>query len=228
MKNNKNDEFTKLVDKLRNSEEIKIEVKIKKFIKKIKFNNEEEKNDLIKRINNKGISVYLCILDFIKENALEVHYETLSSIFIYDKRIRDILYKFISYVEEMIRARIINKYKLGQKTISNIYRLTFWELKELSKNLNLIDTSEEQAIKKIITLRNKVFHNNLILISNSKINDNNVKNIKTLYNYLENEIKESFLEDIKNKEKKEINHNKYILKEFRIPEIIKLSDMICK
>ena len=228
MKNNKNDEFTKLVDKLRNSEEIEIEVKIKKIIKKIKFNNEEEKNDLIKRINNKGINVYLCILDFINENELDNDYETLSSIFIYDKRIRDILYKFISYVEEKIRARIINKYKLDQKTISNIYRLTFGELIKLSKNLDIINDSENKIIENIRVLRNEVFHNNLILISNGKINEKNINNIKILSNYLENKIRESFLEDIKNKEKKEINHNKYMLKEFRIPEIIKLSNMICK
>ncbi len=86
------------------------------FLKNIDLpaSNEEEKF-LKAFLDNKGIEYHNIILDYIREiNDLEkkqkIDIRTLNILCRYDKRIRNILYKYLSAFEEYIRAHISNHY----------------------------------------------------------------------------------------------------------------------
>ena len=64
-------------------------------------------------LHKRGFAVNMEVLmhlEFIKGDNVKVTYEELSSAFRYDKRIRRVLFKYINYVEEIMRASIANNY----------------------------------------------------------------------------------------------------------------------
>lgn len=203
------------------------------LIKKIKFIDDKEKSNFQQRVKNKGIHIYFDIISFLEKQNIELNYHNISSIHIYDKRVRDILYSFIAFIEEYIRAKIINKYDVKANDIKNIYELHFSEILFLVKKCEILSKSDYNSfLKNIKLLRNDVFHNKFILIKHSKPHNKNIKKIKTLALYLEKikidntNMKVEFIEKIKKEEVREINDKYNLNKKLKIPNDIKLSNLL--
>lgn len=182
------------------------------LIKKIKFIDDNEKSNFRQRVKNKGIHIYFDIISFLEKQNIELNYHNISSINIYDKRVRDILYSFIAFIEEYFRAKIINQYDVKANDIKNIYELHFSGILALAKKCEILSESDYNSfLKNIKLLRNDVFHNKFILIKYSKPHNKNIKKIKTLALYLEKikidntNMKVEFIEKIKKEEAREIN-----------------------
>lgn len=203
------------------------------LIKKIKFIDDKEKSNFQQRVKNKGINIYFDIISFLEKQNIELNYHNISSINIYDKRVRDILYSFIAFIEEYFRAKIINQYDVKANDIKNIYELHFSEILFLAKKCEILSKNDYNSfLKNIQLLRNDVFHNKFILIKYSKPHNKNIEKIKTLALYLEKikidntNMKVEFIEKIKKEEAREINDKYNLNKKLKIPNDIKLSNLL--
>ncbi len=117
--------------------------------------SDEEKESAEKFIYSKGLMKHVFIRDRISvwDNNDIVDYSKIASTYRYDKRIRFVLFKYISYLEEFYRSLILDEYIVNTNQ-------TFWikEIKEelvqynndLNKVLEAIDfKSLLQQIKKL-------------------------------------------------------------------------------
>ena len=101
--------------------------------------SDEDKIRAEKSLKSKGVEKHI----LIKERLLNwstsesIEYEKVASTYRYDKRIRYTLFKYISYLEELYRAVILDNYVVD-------VRQKFWikdlreQLKAYSNNLNEI------------------------------------------------------------------------------------------
>lgn len=154
---------------------------------------EGEKMEFEKYIKLKGTFLHKWIYDIIESTDGTVTYKELSRIIKYDKYIRNVLYKYLSALEELYRSKVFDKLEYDDslerirngkidiiKVItkqeysnSNFYlasfnkNFTFGKLIEIVKNFkSLLNISiRELDFSKVINLRNKVMHHNLLLIS---------------------------------------------------------------
>lgn len=226
---NKKDKIKEI--NLQEQRDFKNEISI--LIKKINFVDDKEEIDFGQRVKNKGIHIYFDIISFLEKQNIELTYHNLSSVHMYDKRVRDTLYSFIAFIEEYIRADIINKYEVKPNDIERIYKLQFSEILTLAVKYKIILKDDYNFLsKKINPLRNNVFHNKLILIKDSFPNLENILLIQELTSYLEKiqinntNMKVEFIEKIKKEEEREINGKYNLNKEFNIPIVIKLSNLL--
>lgn len=143
---------------------------------------------------SKGIENHKEIRDMLYSfRRKKVKYSEIASAYRYDKRIRLVLYKYISYIEEFFRARVVDffvecsddekseifiKKKKPHdkiKTVDEIYSLDF---KNLSALLMKIPNFESRCkfppnkhirrnIEALIVLRNAVMHNRFLQFFNS-------------------------------------------------------------
>ena len=140
----------------------------------------------------RGISEHIFVAEYLQSlKADKVTYAEVATAFRYDKRIRRIIYKYIGFLEEYIRAYIINKYEDAYSNISltntvlkNINKspsfyeavigLTFGELisqvlllpNDDINNLFHCDFSQ-QNLRALVGLRNEVNHNRFLLHNKS-------------------------------------------------------------
>ena len=136
----------------------------------------------------RGVEEHLIVAEYLKKyKAGKVSYSEVATALRYDKRIRRILYKYIGYLEERIRAYIANKYsdktnslsltdmirkKLKKKSLyESLSEISFGQLILQSKKL-LVEEKEElysiasvddKNLDAIIELRNEVAHNRFLL-----------------------------------------------------------------
>lgn len=99
--------------------------------------SDEDKIRAEKSLKSKGVEKHLLIkkrlLTWNKVDSIE--YEKIASTYRYDKRIRHVLFKYISYLEEFYRAIILDNY-------FNRIRQKFWieefqnKIEEFDHNLN--------------------------------------------------------------------------------------------
>ncbi|MBD5632089.1 MAG: hypothetical protein HDP34_02510 [Clostridia bacterium] len=99
--------------------------------------SDEDKIRAESALKSKGVEKHIQIKEKLltwSENS-NIEYAKIASTYRYDKRIRKVLFKFISYLEEFYRAVILDNYinRLKQKFWINEVRL---KLKEYSNNLN--------------------------------------------------------------------------------------------
>lgn len=90
----------------------------------------------------KGVEKHILIKEMLlsKSDNRYIEYEKIASTYRYDKRIRYTLFKYISYLEELYRAIILDNYSSNLK--QNFWTPKFQEtLKKLDYNLN--NTLEE-------------------------------------------------------------------------------------
>lgn len=140
----------------------------------------------------RGISEHIFVAEYLQSlKADKVAYAEVATAFRYDKRIRRIIYKYIGFLEEYIRAYIINKYEDAYSDISltntvlkkinkspsfyeAIIGLTFGELisqvlilsNDDIDNLFHCDYSP-QNLRALVGLRNEVNHNRFLLHNKS-------------------------------------------------------------
>lgn len=156
-----------------NSSKEKYDKEINIFLSLLTDIDDEE--DIRKRIRLKGLFSHNYILNFLKENNIEIKYSYIQSIRIYDKRIRLILFKYISMVEEHLRSilesegllRKIDKNRKNSKSNSFNYQEIsngcYYFADILDAYLNFAKKSKLK-FKSIKKLRNDIFHNKIIVL----------------------------------------------------------------
>lgn len=141
-------------------------------------------------IKLKGINIYKQLYDIIIDCENNCRYSTMSAVIRYDKGIRNVLYKYLSAFEEKYRADLfevydtneiidnpevakIEKLSLVRKTkeFSDLYILSYSRyfnlsvLRETLYKCNMIDSVQNDQFRKIVKLRNKTMHHNLLMTS---------------------------------------------------------------
>lgn len=153
---------------------------------------EADKAKAIYYLDVRGISEHIFVAKYLQSLKVEkVTYAEVATAFRYDKRIRRIIYKYIGFLEEYIRAYIVNKYENDYSQISlfknanksirkkkNLYEfisdLSFGELKAQVLLLPQNDIkdlfhkgSTSKNLKALVGLRNEVNHNRFLLHNRS-------------------------------------------------------------
>lgn len=153
-----------------------------------------ELNNAKRDLFSKGIENHKEIRDALYSfRRKKVKYSEIASAYRYDKRIRLVLYKYISYIEEFFRARVVDffvecsndekseifikKKKPHNRieTVDEIYTLDFNNLSALLKKIPNFESlckfppneHIKQNIEALIVLRNAVMHNRFLQFYNS-------------------------------------------------------------
>lgn len=188
-------------------------------------------------IFSKGVEKHIIILEKLKawNQSEKVDYSLVASTYRYDKRIRNALFKFISYLEEYYRSIILDYYRFDWSGIKLNNQLK----KELEKHNDMNAALEQilfsslvnqiilikdniqdrfifpnskylkENIDALIELRNAVMHNKLLVLyrgfKECYLNDNEFSRSTTLKDNVINLIR--FLpEEIRNACEEEINN----------------------
>lgn len=161
------------------------------FMDRMIIHDEQERVKCIKYLELKGVAYHVVLANYIglNRNGM-IEHRKISYLYQYDKRIRNILYRFLSAFEEGIRAFISNAYSNNLerfKKVSNrivrlveqgsslpkeLEELTFKELLDISKKLDkqmLIElygnidhlSNNLDAIRE---LRNTVSHHKMLFV----------------------------------------------------------------
>ena len=81
------------------------------FTSKMIFQSDDEMKSCETYLELKGIEYHIVLANFVGlNNRGKIEYKKVSNLYQYDKRIRNILYKFMSAFEEGVRAFICNRY----------------------------------------------------------------------------------------------------------------------
>lgn len=143
-------------------------------------------------IYSKGIEKHIIILDMLKAWGMieKIPYEYIASFYRYDKRLRKVLFVYISYLEEYYRSLILDKYRfnLSELKLDGQLRKTLRACNDLDKALERIDFSHlisqvyktrndisdkfvfpscahlRKNIAALVELRNSVMHNRFLLL----------------------------------------------------------------
>lgn len=209
---------------------------------KLVFESEQERVKFKEYLKHKGIFLHKQVYEAVLQVSEVCSYYTLSHMIRYDKKIRHILYKYLSAIEEKYRSLLYENVDICDKakdrylveecnnwrimpsdleiknnsTTSLLYYSSYSKHFNLSSLVNLlnkfdksiIDEDVIQKLNQVISLRNKVMHHNLILLSfhtcSKKIQEEILKIQKlivVMYELLPDEMKLPF--------EREINFSRY-------------------
>lgn len=154
--------------------------------------NDEDKAKAIHYLNVRGISEHIFVANYLQSlKSDKVTYAEVATAFRYDKRIRRIIYKYIGFLEEYMRAYIVNTYegKIHTLCMTNtlvgllnkhktfyeaVGDLTFGNLMHQIKKLSDKEKAElfrgkyiATNLDAIVELRNAVNHNRFLLHNKS-------------------------------------------------------------
>lgn len=182
----------------------------------------------------RGVREHIFVADYIQSfKPNKVTYAEIATTFRYDKRIRRIIFKYLGFLEEYLRAYIINNYENDLKklnlasTLDALYRLSenFYEavnqltfgqligqvkkLSSLDKN-NLFDVDvKNKNLDALVGLRNEVNHNRFLLHNKSlrqcTVGDNSGRSLWANIINLGNHLKQQIKDDFL----KEIENSRY-------------------
>lgn len=130
------------------------------FLEKLLFHSEEEKNKCKIYLNLKGVSYHVVLANYIGINRKgKIEYKKVSNLYIYDKRIRNVLYKFLSALEEGIRAFISNEYSNNIQKFKRFSRRIYTEIQKgssLSKELENLDFNKLLNLSKKLNKKHRL------------------------------------------------------------------------
>lgn len=154
---------------------------------------EEEKLKSEIYLKYRGIDAHENVRIFLQSlTGEEVAYSSIATAFRYDKRIRRIIFKYIGFLEEAIRAYLANKYAYDLTNLNciiqvkqdlenkkslfeSVSKLTFGQLILQVKKLSDLDQTEifsnysdklknlKNDLSAVVNLRNAICHNRFIL-----------------------------------------------------------------
>ncbi|MCI8733498.1 MAG: hypothetical protein HFE29_04125 [Clostridia bacterium] len=153
---------------------------------------EIDKNKAKYYLDNRGICEHIFVAEYLQSLKTEkVTYYEVATAFRYDKRIRRIIYKYIGFLEEYLRAYIINHFRTNTsnlkttKILSNLLakyedlysavnQLTFGNLISQVKKLPVSHLNKifsvnirNKNLDALVGLRNEVNHNRFLLHNKS-------------------------------------------------------------
>ncbi len=149
--------------------------------KKVFYDNliikDEDKVNAENSLKSKGIEKHI----LIKENLLvwseieKIEYAKIASTYRYEKRIRKVLFKYISYLEEYYRAIILDNYKFNLEQ-------SFWlnQMKTNIKNFGDLNDALERLEFSALLFQCKKMPNEIKLICNLPVDKHLSTNIKAL------------------------------------------------
>lgn len=112
------------------------------FMSRMVFSTQKEKERCERYLELKGVAYHAVLANYIglDENG-KVEYKKVQNMYVYDKRIRYILYKFLSALEEGIRGYISNHYNTMEKikSLSSKIYTAVEDGSSLSKELENFD-----------------------------------------------------------------------------------------
>lgn len=142
--------------------------------------SDEEKEEARKFIYAKGVEKHNIIKDYLMawHKDEKIHYSAIATTYRYDKRIRKVLFKYISYLEELYRGMILDSFRYD---FDNKFLIK--ELKAGIEGGNLNQALEElnftDLIKQVQKLPNAITNKYIFNKKNLFIN---LKAVKTLRN----------------------------------------------
>ena len=142
--------------------------------------SDEEKEEARKFIYAKGVEKHNIIKDYLIawHKDKKIQYSAIATTYRYDKRIRKVLFKYISYLEELYRGMILDSFRYD---LDNTFLIK--ELKGGIEDGNLHQALEElnftDLIKQVQKLPNVITNK---YIFNRKNLFDNLKAVKTLRN----------------------------------------------
>lgn len=113
------------------------------FISRMDFEDDEEREHCKLYLDLKGVSYHTVLVNYIelREDG-KIQYRKVKNLYVYDKRIRNILYRYLSALEEGIRGFICNRYCSNMdkiKKLSKSIHKAIIEGNSLSKKLEDLD-----------------------------------------------------------------------------------------
>lgn len=143
------------------------------------INYNENKEQVDKWLNLKGVVKYEKFANILEKNNIEITWKNLDDLVRYDKRLLINCFKYLSFYEDYLRALIWNLNKTSYDKLEQSFLKEI--IDEVLKNENLLNnaidfTCLKNNKKNINMLRNSVSHNKIILsIPNIKEVLNNFK-----------------------------------------------------
>ena len=133
--------------------------------------DERDKNKAKKYLDSRGICEHIFVAEYLQSLKTEkVTYYEVATAFRYDKRIRRIIYKYIGFLEEYLRAYIINNYSTdtADLKITKILSSLLAKFKDLYLAVNQLTFGNLiSQVKKLDTSDlNKIFNNTNIKYKN--------------------------------------------------------------
>jgi len=129
------------------------------FLSRMDFEDADERNRCLLYLDLKGVSYHTILVNYIGLNKNgKIQYRKVQNLYIYDKRLRNILYRYLSALEEGIRGFIANKYcgKLDNiKKLSKSIHKSIIEGNSLSKELEDLDFNKLMNLTKKLTAKEK-------------------------------------------------------------------------
>lgn len=164
----------------------------------------KHKIDIDKWINIKGEIKYLEFAKILKDINCECTWKNVSNLYRYDKRLQINIFKYMSFFEEYIRAKLWNEniykdYKdLNKKTMNELIDYIYKNSNIIEKYFSCIEKNKLLNVKE---LRNTISHNDIVI--KCKKDQNDYKHIiLDFYSVIPAEYKDGFKKDIYNCQKK--------------------------
>lgn len=163
--------------------------------------NEEDKKNYLQYSPIRGVQTYKIIFNELTKKNQDVTYGDVNAFVIYDKAIKDVLYKYIGTLEDLIRKHIFKNFDLKKDVeyheyyekcsdlkdiivridnknddVTELYSKWSLMMKETIKFLRKYDKNsfDLNKLEQVRKFRNKVMHHSSILFDcygNSKNND---------------------------------------------------------
>lgn len=142
------------------------------FVSRMEFKNDKERARCLLYLDLKGVAYHTVLVNYIglNENG-KIQYKRVQNLYIYDKRVRNILYRYLSALEEGIRGFIANRYcgKLDSiKKLSKSIHKSITQGSSLSKELEDLDFNRLMNLTKKLTAKEK----RLLFESTDKLEEN--------------------------------------------------------
>jgi len=129
------------------------------FVSRMEFENDKERDRCLLYIDLKGVAYHTVLANYIGLNDNgKIQYKKVQNLYIYDKRVRNILYRYLSALEEGIRGYIANRYcgkLVNIKKLSRSIHKSITEGSSLSKELEDLDFNKLMNLTKKLTVKEK-------------------------------------------------------------------------
>ena len=150
------------------------------FLKRMIFHNPDEKKRCEQYLDLKGVAYHAVLANYIGlDDNGRIEYKKVQNMYVYDKRIRYILYKFLSALEEGIRGYISNHYN----TMDKINFLSVKIYTAVDDGSNLSKELENLSFNELIQLTQKLSPDDLFILFNGNENlEMNLRAVRGLRN----------------------------------------------
>lgn len=138
---------------------LRLESSFDEFISRMIFHSEPEKEKCINYLNLKGVSYHVILANYIGLNRKgEIEYKKVETLYKYDKRVRNILYSYLSAFEEGIRAFISNRFSTSPERIKKLSKKIHDAIQggsSLAKELEALEFLKLLNMTKKLTIKEK-------------------------------------------------------------------------